>query len=311
MSRSTPTKVEWFDLGVAGIGAGLRVESEDGESLEGCYACPICFRFFYRAALASGDLTFEHAPPESVGGKRVALTCHDCNGDAGRTVDAQAAVEKRLIDGLAGHRPLDVEIRNVRARVHLHPDVVHITIDQRRNNPSSVGALFEDARRRGSELDLAWTARERFDQRRVRLSYLRSAYLIAFARFGYRMVAGPGFVPARRQVRFLDRVEMEILPVLKRPDWNEGLHEIRHPALGQSLGVSFGNWSVLLPFHADDEDWYNRYVEEATSPTHQLMMSPQPMLWPTKPMHQLDHHPWDLPKDRPVDLFREESDVPD
>jgi HNH endonuclease len=49
----------------------------------GRYLRPLCIEWFDDPA----DLTLEHAPPESIGGRHVAVTCRDCNSIGGHTVD--------------------------------------------------------------------------------------------------------------------------------------------------------------------------------------------------------------------------------
>ena len=49
------------------------------------YVCPLCVHAFP----SIDDLSFEHAPPESVGGREVCLTCKSCNNTAGAGVDKE------------------------------------------------------------------------------------------------------------------------------------------------------------------------------------------------------------------------------
>jgi hypothetical protein len=55
------------------------------------YVCPLCQVQLDVAALGRGQLTAEHVPPASRGGKRIILTCRMCNNEAGHGVDAEAA----------------------------------------------------------------------------------------------------------------------------------------------------------------------------------------------------------------------------
>ena len=74
-----------------------------GES--GIYYCPICGDGHGQAALQTGELTLEHVPPDSVGGKAITLTCRRCNNPAGGTVDAavsQRAEQMRFAEFILG-----------------------------------------------------------------------------------------------------------------------------------------------------------------------------------------------------------------
>src|SRR5690348_9023542 len=66
------------------------------------YVCPICLRAFAEEALTDGLLTREHAPPRSVGGQRLALTCKSCNSTAGYAADSDLRREADLYDFASG-----------------------------------------------------------------------------------------------------------------------------------------------------------------------------------------------------------------
>jgi hypothetical protein len=69
--------------------------SEHGLTYKGSLvACPICLTLYTEHALnqeIENPLTIEHIPPESLGGKRLILTCKNCNNNAGK-------LDKRLLD---------------------------------------------------------------------------------------------------------------------------------------------------------------------------------------------------------------------
>ena len=60
---------------------------------------------------ADGMLSEEHAPPESLGGEVVCLTCLDCNSSAGSQLDFHMRHREALIDFLSG---LDTDDLNAR-----------------------------------------------------------------------------------------------------------------------------------------------------------------------------------------------------
>jgi hypothetical protein len=51
----------------------------------GRYLCPLCLNWFTDL----DDLSLEHAPPRSIGGRHMAVTCRRCNSRSGHTVDAE------------------------------------------------------------------------------------------------------------------------------------------------------------------------------------------------------------------------------
>src|SRR6266542_6919896 len=90
---------EWFREGARAFRAAQRLLGREHflPSDEDLYACPLCLKYIFRiGAIETGDLTREHAPPESLGGKKLALTCRWCNNDSGKHFDAEAQKQERL-----------------------------------------------------------------------------------------------------------------------------------------------------------------------------------------------------------------------
>ena len=54
------------------------------------YICPMCFEVFYEKDLdisLPNFLTYEDIPPSSLGGKKLALSCKNCNSKSGHELD--------------------------------------------------------------------------------------------------------------------------------------------------------------------------------------------------------------------------------
>ena len=75
---SKKKKATLFEAGSAVLG---RISNP---SIQG-YLCPLCFRVFPDLA----ELSEEHAPPQSIGGRSICLTCRDCNSINNNTNDKQ------------------------------------------------------------------------------------------------------------------------------------------------------------------------------------------------------------------------------
>ncbi|MEU9454846.1 hypothetical protein [Streptomyces sp. NPDC048277] len=105
---------EWFREGARTFRAAQRLLGQEhmlppGEDL---YACPLCLTSICRiGAVESRYLTFEDAPPKSVGGRPLALTCQPCNNNSGTHFDAHAEKEHRLLSFLTseGSSPMNAE----------------------------------------------------------------------------------------------------------------------------------------------------------------------------------------------------------
>ena len=87
----TDTRRIWFERGAW---AG----SLYWPDLVGVYICPQCSTPYERGALDARTLTREHVPPESLGGKRLVLTCQRCNSTSGSALDAAMLAHDDRID---------------------------------------------------------------------------------------------------------------------------------------------------------------------------------------------------------------------
>ena len=94
------------------------LERVTGEPAPG-YVCPICRRWF----ASIEEVTFEHAPPRSVGGREVALTCRECNSDAGHGIDAELHKVQNLRDWQRGRLGKPLRARFTFGGVPLNVDV--------------------------------------------------------------------------------------------------------------------------------------------------------------------------------------------
>ena len=65
------------------------------------YVCPICWHVFRLEALAAGEVTVDHIPPESAGGGELALTCKPCNNVGGSKADSHMRREADVFDFFA------------------------------------------------------------------------------------------------------------------------------------------------------------------------------------------------------------------
>ena len=205
-------KVAWFDRGAAALNAVL--VSPVGEF----YVCPLCLEPFGRDKIDS-SLTFEHAPPESVGGHRVALTCGPCNHAAGTRLDAamerDEATRAFLRSGGSAPYPVTVTRHGVPVRGELAVGAESISFDviSKQNDPKRLEQFQASA--------VEWTSTPRagrsfsvnipvrLDSRRTHLGWLRTAHVVAFGCFGYLYALQPA-------VRVL-------IEQFRRPDERAGL----------------------------------------------------------------------------------------
>ncbi len=169
------------------------------------YVCPLCLRSFDDVA----ELSREHAPPESAGGRVVGLTCRQCNSEGGHRIDHHVAAEADLRRALRGSTDrewsavVDVNGRPARAAMRFNETGLQFIGHPQRNASedwAAHDAAWEQLRDGGN---VRFQINFRFRQRFVEIGWLRAAYIVAFAALGYRYhpVRARSGAPADRESR--------------------------------------------------------------------------------------------------------------
>jgi hypothetical protein len=297
----------WFRQGAQAL-SQIQYAGADGwaPANDEVYACPLCLRPFGLDALASGELTKEHAPPEWFKGRVIALTCRTCNNEAGRHFDAEAEKIERLRGMVSGE--YSGPMRGIYAinSVGLNGDF-HSTGggggmfigEPKINNPTASEEFFQTLdRHTGATLDefnLLFTPRLRASHRRAEISWVRSAYLIAFAALGWRYILQPSFSSFRAQ--FQDHANISLdFPILHQPDADPAQRDlmlIESPSDCASLLVRIGRHSVFLPDVDSDTPYSDltaalRNLSRDENGAVVLKFSGKVIPWPTAPTYWLD-----------------------
>jgi hypothetical protein len=265
MTVSLETRLLWFDRGAAAFeeyAPGV-VEQAKGSGAAPHYVCPICVEGFVREAVANGTLTEEHVPPEALGGRGLVLTCKPCNNTAGTELDAHAHRQQtveRANQGQPTTRPLKVKARigdlALNARYTFDGTAGSLSIPREINSPTALAALVQTGViPKGTPITVEHSG-DRYAELGANISWLRSAYLAAFALFGYKVVFDPAMhivrtqileSETRRIVSHLTNIPPEIQALAKGPF----LAFIESPPLERGLCVAFGRHGVLLPGPGD------------------------------------------------------------
>lgn len=232
----------------------------------GDYLCPLCLSSFGESALESGDLTLEHVPPESQGGKGIILTCKGCNNRAGHHIESQAALRSKVGDftravvgnqvGFGGIAFITIGGVKLNVDVLRDKDALNFKVSPH-NSPSAMRAV--DAALRQATVGENWrelkfdvTSRDAYHPRRAHVADLKAAFLVLAAAFGYSFAADEVMEPVRRQIADPDAFIM--------PQW-WGQVPVQPMTIGLILDdgvavVSFRNSSVVLPWPSrSDEHW--------------------------------------------------------
>lgn len=178
--------------------------------------CPLCFnRFFTFEDIVSGLLTAEHAPPSGLGGTVDTLTCRTCNHNHGSMLDSEIVKYIQNEDALSGFGPTYVDAR-AHAEEGLGPFRAEFRITE--NGWVLLGVPKASNRRHIEDFtDRLRSGERKFtltfilgNERRARLSLIRSAYLIAFRDLGYGFLVNSNLERLRQQFNNPDE---DIFPI--------------------------------------------------------------------------------------------------
>lgn len=260
----------------------------------GLYFCPVCMSGYEESSIAAGLLTLEHVPPKSAGGRGIALTCRSCNNSAGHTIDAAVGLRtelERFRDLLlhgTGELPVDavLNIAGVRANVRLRIDESGSTVIEllkHSNDPQVLKQIGEQLERGSTQAvspveEMTVTARAEYHIRRAKVGDLRTAYLAAFASFGYRYAFHSRLNCVREQILAPDSTTIR--------SWSIGLNTttlpmqrlavLRNPP---AVVVQNGQVGVFLPWINGPDDFY-AHLDALYTPNERLNLSGRAIDWP-------------------------------
>jgi hypothetical protein len=267
------------------------------------YVCPLCLKVFVPAALEHPrGLTLEHAPPRALGGRVLALTCWSCNNHGSR-LDVEMQKAERPVDILrqehAGEHFVRFRINDGPSlvfRLSVHDGAFRLFGHVGADAPTDRDAFLAEMTRmhaegyRSSDRFHMDFFRDRHDPRLARAGYLRAAYLVAFAQFGYRYILNAALDPVRLQIR---RPKDEIIPAATfgvaptAPKTTKHLIVAREPAALRGIVVQLGRRIVLLP-PPNDRSFYDRVNAHRSRPDGALTINGDECEWPKTAMHQGD-----------------------
>ncbi|MBX7136016.1 MAG: hypothetical protein K1X67_25380 [Fimbriimonadaceae bacterium] len=150
-----------------------------------------------RGFASPGDLTREHVPARVAGGRKLVLTCRECNSAAGYTLEKHIGPARTVHDFAAGTLttpiPAQLAVGEERIAVRLSATGSSVRIDEAANasDPRAVrrvlGRLgFNGEHRAENQIRLDFGSHH---PRKAQVATLKAGYLAAFAMLGYRYIA--------------------------------------------------------------------------------------------------------------------------
>ena len=167
--------------------------------------CPICLSEFTRSNVAAGKATLEHAPPESLKGSAICLTCSQCNNKASR-IDQHAVLAKRAVDEwLSGQGTrVEVDFLGYKISSRFIPSNLNtplpVRVSDLRKGSIQLGALPSK-----EHLDMTKGIHFRIPRSAhyESISMIKSAYLMVFSLMGecgYNFAESVALKPVREQI---------------------------------------------------------------------------------------------------------------
>lgn len=158
------------------------------------YLCPISFKFFEKNSLTKEELTLEHVPPESLGGKGIILTAKEINSRHGTAIDKRLLqhIETRYFLKNAGTLPIyfSSEKHGVKGLkldlfVDSNKNGIRFLAPKRNINVLERMGIFKD----WDGLKMKFSGKGFLHPDKSAM--LKIAYLLAFHQLGYQLILGP------------------------------------------------------------------------------------------------------------------------
>jgi hypothetical protein len=154
------------------------------------------------------------------------------------------------------------------------------------NPPHRVQQVLEEVREWGDgtefQLELGWS----YIRRRADISWLKSAYLLAFAWLGYKYICRDVMQGIRLQIKEPDQSHVQLFCAFSPSADALRIGMVQEPAIARGVVITAYGRMVLLPLFDDDFDFYPRIFE---SDRRSLNIHGRSFAWPEKAMYRLDH----------------------
>jgi hypothetical protein len=281
-------------LFASGVQALQKITDKQNET----YICPICIRRFSRQALRDKKLSLDHVPPASIGALIKILTCKECNNTSGNSIDANMANHNKV--GKFAHAVLNNRDEESEFRVKLNNSLNYDLKIKKNYFELSPSGNDPDSLKKFEIILNDFKNKKTWNRCKLTLSYyvklnpwlakvgdLRTAYLIAFAAFGYKYALRARLHCVREQIwnpreHLLDHFHSPIIDAAQK---NHVLAIANKPF--EFVFVQFNQTRVFLPWINGPTDVYKELASFAFEKDSQISGSEIP--WPKYPHYRLDY----------------------
>lgn len=234
------------------------------------YKCPICLA-------TGGELTQEHVPQHALGGKKLLMTCRQCNSSAGHNID------NILIDGLyriieqkenacLRERRVKIEINGQQVNAIMKPgdntNEPELTIDKKRNRDD----VFDKAIASIAVNDDygATGISRRVDDFSFSAGMIKNAYLALFAQFGYTFLLDWHYDIIRNHIIDPESHRLPRLYTVQQLDIPDGVYKVEENIGRKPLRF----FLIIMPINIKcDNRLYKAFVALPTPKTDIYVLS--------------------------------------
>lgn len=210
---------------------------ENIDVVDDSYICPICLKSFLEIDLdqdVENPLSLEDAPPKSLGGSQIVLTCEECNNGMGKDIDWHLTERLRELDFhhfyVGAEQTGTMTIDGISVNVSLTMQEgrqMEVYLSKKNNNPKKT-ELYINKLKELKNAKPFWKPRTtRVNSKKLQIALLKNAYLLLFQKFGYAFLFVKEYDRVREQ---LLNPEKDIYPL---DCWFEG------PFPKDKIGVPF------------------------------------------------------------------------
>jgi hypothetical protein len=174
------------------------------------YICPICLDKFTKEDLdqkKDNPLSLEDAPPKSLGGSQIVLTCERCNNGMGKDIDwhlTERLNEMDFNDQIVGAEQKGTFSLNnitVNGKIIVEENGIHKAyLSKKNNNPQTLEEYIKLISVKGIKKPYWSPTPTRVNQKKLQIAIIKNAYLLMFERFGYAFLFDKEYDRIREQL---------------------------------------------------------------------------------------------------------------
>lgn len=174
------------------------------------YICPICLDPFSKEDLdqknSKNPLSLEDAPPKSLGGSQIVLTCERCNNGLGIDIDwhlTERLKELEFKDKLVGSEQLgtfQIDGLVTNGKIIVEKDGTTKAVHSKKiNDPKKLDKFIQLIKTK--KINPFFKHKPtRVDPKKIQIGLIKNAYLLMFEKFGYAIILNKEYDRVREQL---------------------------------------------------------------------------------------------------------------